>query len=123
MQPVDFFRSRIDTMINLSDPLAVLSTRLPWNQIEAAIVAKFEHQNRSGQILKSEDMFGTSEVVVGGGGRSNAGRPKLPIRLMVSLLYLKNTLLKFPNKQFLATVPAETPHTTDVVHKFCATYP
>ena len=35
-------------------------------------------------------MFGTSEVVVGG-GRSNAGRPKLPIRLMVSLLYLKNS--------------------------------
>ena len=54
MQPVDFFRSRIDAMINLSDPLAVLSTRLPWNQIEAAIAAKFEHQNRSGQILKSE---------------------------------------------------------------------
>jgi IS5 family transposase len=35
-------------------------------------------------------MFGTSEVIVGG-GRSNAGRPKLPIRLMVSLLYLKNS--------------------------------
>ena len=90
MQPVDFFRSRIDAMINLSDPLAVLSTRLPWSQIEAAIAAKFEHQNRSGQILKAEDMFGTSELVVGG-GRSNAGRPKLPIRLMVSLLYLKNS--------------------------------
>jgi len=90
MQPVDFFRSRIDAMINLSDPLAVLSTRLPWSQIETATAAKFEHQNRSGQILKSEDMFGTSEVVVGG-GRSNAGRPKLPIRLMVSLLYLKNS--------------------------------
>ncbi|BCO29447.1 hypothetical protein MIZ03_4370 [Rhodoferax lithotrophicus] len=30
MQSVDFFRSRIDAMINLSDPLAVLSTRLPW---------------------------------------------------------------------------------------------
>lgn len=34
-------------------------------------------------------MFGTNEVVVG--GRSNAGRPKLPIRLMVSLLHLKNS--------------------------------
>lgn len=48
MQPVDVFRSRIDAMINLSDPLAVLATRLPWSQIEAAIAAKFEHQNRSG---------------------------------------------------------------------------
>lgn len=90
MQPVDFFRSRIDAMLNLSDPLAVLSTRLPWSQIEAAIAAKFEHKNRAGQVLKKEDMFGTSQVLVGG-GRSNAGRPKLPIRLMVSLLYLKNS--------------------------------
>ena len=90
MQPVDFFRSRIDAMINLNDPLAVLSTRLPWSQIETVIAAKFKHQNRVGQVLKEEDMFGTSEVVVGG-GRSNAGRPRLPIRLMVSLLYLKNS--------------------------------
>ena len=90
MQPVDFFRSRIDAMINLNDPLAVLATRLPWNQIETAIAAKFEHQNRVGQVLQSEDMFGTTQTVIGG-GRSNAGRPKLPIRLMASLLYLKNS--------------------------------
>lgn len=90
MQPVDFFRSRIDAMINLNDPLAVLAKRLPWRQIEAAIAVKFEHQNRTGQVLKDEDMFGTSEIVVGA-GRSNAGRPKLPIRLMASLLYLKNS--------------------------------
>ena len=29
MQTIDFFRSRIDTMINLNDPLAVLASRLP----------------------------------------------------------------------------------------------
>ena len=86
MQAIDFFRSRIDAMINLNDPLAVLATRLPWNQIEAAVAQKFEHQNRSGQILKDQDMFGTTETLVGA-GRSNAGRPKLPIRLMASLLY------------------------------------
>ena len=79
MQPVDFFRSRIDAMINLDDPLAVLATRLPWRQIEAAIAVKFEHQNRPGQVLQDQDMFGTSATVVGV-GRSNAGRPKLPIR-------------------------------------------
>jgi len=90
MQPVDFFRGRIDAMINLNDPLAVLAKRLPWRQIEAAIAVKFEHQSRTGQVLKDEDMFGTSEIVVGA-GRSNAGRPKLPIRLMVSLLYLKHS--------------------------------
>jgi IS5 family transposase len=90
MQPIDFFRSRIDAMINLNDPLAVLATRLPWSQIEAAVVQKFEHQNRVGQVLQSEDLFGTTQTVMGG-GRSNAGRPKLPIRLMASLLYLKNS--------------------------------
>jgi IS5 family transposase len=90
MQPVDFFRSRIDAMINVNDPLAVLATRLPWSQIEAAVAQKFEHQNRVGQVLQREDLFGTTQTVIGG-GRSNAGRPKLPIRLMASLLYLKNS--------------------------------
>ena len=90
MQPVDFFRSRIDAMINLHDPLAVLANRLPWSQIEAAVVAKFEHQGRVGQVLQGEDMFGTTQTVTGA-GRSNAGRPKLAIRLMASLLYLKNS--------------------------------
>ena len=90
MQPIDFFRSRIDAMINLNDPLAVLATRLPWQQIESAVATKFEHHNRTGEILKAQDMFGTTETLVGA-GRSNAGRPKLPIRLMTSLLYLKHS--------------------------------
>ena len=90
MQEIDFFRSRIDAMINLTDPLAVLGTRLPWRQIEAAVSVKFEHHNRAGEILKAQDMFGSTETLVGA-GRSNAGRPKLPIRLMASLLYLKHS--------------------------------
>jgi len=90
MQPVDFFRSRIDAMINLNDPLAVLATRLPWKQIEAAVAHKFERQVLPGQVMRAEDMFGTTESLVGA-GRSNAGRPKLPIRLMASLLYLKHS--------------------------------
>lgn len=35
-------------------------------------------------------MFGSTEILVGA-GRSNAGRPKLPVRLMASLLYLKHS--------------------------------
>ena len=91
MQAIDFFRSRIDAMINMSDPLAVLASRLPWSQIEAAVATKFERQNRAGEILKPQDMFGSTETLVGA-GRSNAGRPKLPICLMASLLYLKHSL-------------------------------
>ena len=46
MPTLDFFRSHIDAMINLSDPLAVLATRLPWAQIEALLAPKFEHHHR-----------------------------------------------------------------------------
>jgi transposase, IS5 family len=90
MQAADFFRSRIDAMINLSDPLAVLASRLPWGQIETALAQKFERQHRAGQILESQDLFGTTQALVGA-GRSHAGRPKLAIRLMASLLYLKHS--------------------------------
>ena len=40
----DFFRSRLDQMIDLRHPLAVLSTRLPWGSIEAAVAPKLVHQ-------------------------------------------------------------------------------
>jgi len=90
METPDFFRARIDAMINLSDPLAMLARRLPWDQIETAVAAKFERQERAGQILEGHDMFGPT-LAVAGGGISNAGRPKLPIRLLASLLYLKHS--------------------------------
>jgi IS5 family transposase len=35
-------------------------------------------------------MLGPTAALVGA-GRSNAGRPRTPIRLMASLLYLKNS--------------------------------
>jgi len=89
METSDFFRSRIDAMINLNDPLAVLARRLPWDLIEATVAAKFERQNRAGQSRDGADLFGPTAVVVGA-GISTAGRPQLPIRLMASLVYLKN---------------------------------
>ena len=90
METSDFFRNRIDTMINLGDPLAVLATRLPWGQIEAALAPMFAHRDRAGAAIADVDLFGPS-LVVAGAGRSNAGRPRLPIRLMTSLLYLKHS--------------------------------
>ena len=33
----DFFRPRLAEMIDLQHPLAVLASRLPWAQIEAAL--------------------------------------------------------------------------------------
>ena len=89
METSDFFRSRIDAMINLGDPLAVLARRLPWEVIEASLMAKFERQDRAGQCLDGADLFGPTAVVVGA-GVSTGGRPKLSLRLMASLVYLKN---------------------------------
>lgn len=52
MHTPDFFRSRIDTMINLSDPLAVLATRLPWRQLEELLTPKFARLERVGDVLE-----------------------------------------------------------------------
>ena len=40
----DFFRARLDAMIDLKHPLAVLSTRLPWAAIEVAVAPKLARQ-------------------------------------------------------------------------------
>jgi IS5 family transposase len=86
----DFFRSRLDQMIDLRHPLAVLATRLPWAAIEAAVAPKLAHQAKPATQLAGEDLAGAFAGEFGG-GVSAAGRPRLPVRLMVSLLYLKNS--------------------------------
>ena len=90
MRTPGFFRSRIDAMINLRDPLAVLATRLPWGEIEALLAPEFAHLDRAGDTLESHGLSGSVQVVAGA-GQSAAGRPRLPIRLMASLVYLKHS--------------------------------
>ena len=41
MSTPDFFRSRLDTMIDMRHPLVVLAARLPWDRIETALTPKF----------------------------------------------------------------------------------
>ena len=86
----DFFRARLDQMIDLRHPLAVLATRLPWAAIEAAVAPKLAHQARPAKPVVGEDLAGAFAGEIGG-GVSAAGRPRLPVRLMASLLYLKNS--------------------------------
>ncbi len=85
----DFFRARLDQMIDLRHPLAVLATRMPWADIEASLAPAFSHCDRTGRVVQYADLFG-STLAIAGAGVSNAGRPRLPIRLMVALLYLKH---------------------------------
>jgi IS5 family transposase len=86
----DFFRARLDQMIDLKHPLAVLATRLPWGAIETALGPKLAHQNLPAKTVRGEDLAGAFEGEFGG-GVSPAGRPRLPVRLMASLLDLKNS--------------------------------
>jgi transposase, IS5 family len=85
----DFFRARLDSMIDMRHPLAVLATRMPWAAIEASLAPLLAHKDRSGRSIEDADLFGAT-TQVSGVGVSNAGRPRLPIRLMVALLYLKH---------------------------------
>ena len=90
MSPVnDFFRSRIDQMIDLRHPLSILASRMPWQEIEASLAHNFARKVKAGKKVEDIGLFGP-EVKVVGGGVSKAGRPRLPLRLMVSLLYLKH---------------------------------
>ena len=90
MSSLGFFRWQLDQVIDLRHPLAVLSTRLPWAAIEAVIAPKIAHQARPTQRLSGGDLDGAFDGEFGG-GISPADRPRLPVRLMVSLLYLKNS--------------------------------
>jgi len=84
----DFFRSRIDHMIDLRHPLAVLSSRMPWQQIEASVAHLFVRKARAGVAMPDLDIFGEAPVVIG--RKSNAGRPRVALRIMIALLYLKH---------------------------------
>ena len=84
----DFFRSRIDHMIDLRHPLAVLSSRMPWQEIEARVAQVFSRKGRAGVAMPDLDLFG--EQVQRVPLASNAGRPRVPLRTMIALLYLKH---------------------------------
>lgn len=84
----DFFRCRIDHMIDLRHPLAVLAQRMPWQQIEASVAHLFSRKAHAGVAMPDLDLFG--EQVQRSARSSNAGRPRVPLRVMISLLYLKH---------------------------------
>ena len=84
----DFFRARLDHMIDLRHPLCVLSSRMPWQQIEASISHLFMRKARSSVAMPDLDLFGEAPVATG--RVSNAGRPRVPLRVMIALLYLKH---------------------------------
>ena len=73
----DFFRSRIDHMIDQRHPLAVLASRMPWQEIEARAAQVFARKGRAGVAMPDLDLFG--EQVQRAPVSSNAGRPRVPL--------------------------------------------
>ena len=73
----------------LAPPWPVLARRMPWESLEKALAPTFAHRDRKGRSVPGHDLFGPT-LEVAGAGVSPAGRPRLAIRLMVSLLYLKH---------------------------------
>jgi IS5 family transposase len=73
----DFFRSRLDQMIDLGRPLAVLAKRMPWAQIEASLASVFAHKSRPGKVIEGEKLFGTTQEFAAA-FPSAAGRPRQP---------------------------------------------
>lgn len=85
----DFFRSRLDQMSDLRHPLAVLASRLPWQELEANVAAILARRVRAGKKIEGEDLFGPlNQSVVS--APSAAGRPRVSLRILISLLYLKH---------------------------------
>ena len=70
----DFFRSRLDQMIDLRHPLAVLASRMPWQEIEASLSHRFARAAKAGKQIEDIDLFGAT-VSLSGAGISKAGRP------------------------------------------------
>lgn len=73
----DFFRNRLDQMIDLRHQLAVLSNSIRWQQIEAPATRLLTRQVREGKKIDDSDLFGATEVIAGS-CISNASRPRLP---------------------------------------------
>ena len=85
----DFFRNRLDQMVDLGHPQVVLANRMPWQEIEASLAQLWTRQVKAGKKIEDLDLFGPV-LASTGGGLSNAVGPRLPTRLMVALLYLKH---------------------------------
>jgi len=57
MDTADFFRSRLDAMIDMRHPLVVLTAQFPWGGIEAALAPNFAHQDRTPKEQRTADYW------------------------------------------------------------------
>jgi len=84
----DFFSARLDHMIDLRHPLAVLASRMPWQSIEASVAHLLSRKARNGVAMLDLDLFGEAPAPLA--RTFNAGRPRVPPCTMIALLHLKH---------------------------------
>jgi hypothetical protein len=77
----DFLSLRLVHMIDLRHTLAVLSSRMPWQQIEASVAHLFSGKVRAGKKLPGVDLFG--EQIQTAAVKSNSGRPRVPCAIFL----------------------------------------
>ena len=83
----DLFRQTLEEMVDPQHPLVILARRIPWKSLEEKVAPLLVPESRPDAEVEVEDLFGTSiQTVVANPG----GRPRLPTRLLMSLLYLKH---------------------------------
>lgn len=66
-ETADLFRARLDQIIDLCHPLAVLTSRMPWQEIEESMLHRFAKQARAGKRLADVDVFRSTVSVSGAG--------------------------------------------------------
>ena len=54
----DFFRARLQEMVDPRHPLVVLAGRMPWETLEAALAPNFARPSRGGRSKLEEDLLG-----------------------------------------------------------------
>jgi len=72
----DFLRARLDHMVDLRHSLAVLASRMPWQQIEASVAHLFSRKAHAGVAMPDLDLLGEAPAPLA--RKSNAGRPRAP---------------------------------------------
>ena len=82
----DLYRATLREMVDPHHPLVRLTGQIPWAALEAQM-APLLQPKRSLREVPQDDLFGPSVQVA---GVSAGGRPRLPSRLMMALLYLKH---------------------------------
>ena len=88
MVTYDFFRAQLDSMFDMRHLLAMLATRMSWAAVQSAFAPPLAHKDRGCRSGQNVDLLG-STAQIAGAGLSNAERPRLALRLVVALLYLK----------------------------------